>query len=350
LYVNRERLKQLLQEKFTEVPDRHRGDEFCIICPDCGDDRSGHRSINLRTGLTNCFLCNRGGHIDSWLKKHGVEPDDDFGVNEGRHDWTLAIEKLVYGQRRRVSYGSADPKLPKGFTPLAQERLPRGRKPNIYYTLIAAMAERKRLDVDDFIEAGAGYTMDDAKWEPYCIFPVIEWDTARYYQGRTYCDEPDRPTKRFPGKTLFPEGSVGHLYGYDDVRLPGTRCVVLVESILNALSLKKKFRQQGVQGTVPACCWQRSVSHGQWITLLKQQGHIEEVCIFFDHDATAKAWDAADKALKRYCPRFRVSIAEMPPTCGHTTDPNDDIDTAFQAFTARKRFSKLGHAGVLLSR
>ena len=87
--------------------------------------------------------------------------------------------------------------MPKGFTPLAKDTPPPGKKHSIYYTLIAAMAERKHLDVADFIEVGAGYTRDDPQWEPYTIFPVFEFGTARYYQGRTYVDEADRPTKRF---------------------------------------------------------------------------------------------------------------------------------------------------------
>lgn len=346
--MNGENLKKLLREHFIEVPDRHRGDEFCIICPDCGDDRSGHRSVNLRTGLTNCFLCNRGGHINRWLKDRGVDPEDAFPAFQGQQDWTVAVENLVYGRHRRAyQRRAADPKLPRGFTRLANDKPLPGKKHTIYFTLIAAMAERKHLDVADFIEAGAGYTRDDPQWEPYTIFPVFEFGTARYYQGRTYVDEADRPTKRFPNKALFPEGSAGHLYGFDELRLPSTRCVVLVESILNVLSLRKKFRQQGTQGMVPACCWQASVSHYQWITMLKAH-HLDEVCIFFDHDAIAKAWDAAEKAMKRYGPRFRLSIAEMPPTCGDTTDPNDDVEAALQAFEARKRFSKLGHASALL--
>lgn len=347
--MNVERLKQLLRESFIEVPDRHRGDEFCIVCPDC-KDRSGHRAINLRTGLTNCFLCNRGGHINRWLQAHGVESEDDSLAYEGRQDWTLAVEKLVYGPRRRANHRRAsDPKLPKGFTPLAKDSPPLGKRHSIYFTLIAALADRKHLDVADFIEAGAGYTRDDPQWEPYTIFPVFEYGQPRYYQGRTYVDEADRPTKRFPNKVLFPEGSAGHLYGFDELRLKTTHCAILVESILNALSLKRKLRQEGTQGIVPVCCWQSSVSHDHWLTLLRQH-QLHEVCIFFDHDAIGKAWDAAAKAMKRYGPRFRLTVAEMPPTCGDTTDPNDDVESALQAFKARKRFSKLGHASVLLCR
>lgn len=346
--MNGELLKKLLQENFIEFPDRHRGDEFCIKCPDCEEDHSGHRSVNLRTGLTNCFLCNRGGHIKRWLKDQGVDPEDAFPVFRGQEDWTVAVENLVYRRPRWTNQRwAADPKLPCGFTALANDKPPPGKKHTIYFTLIAAMAERKHLDVADFIGAGAGYTRDDPQWEPYCIFPVMEWNGPRYYQGRTYIDEPDRPTKRFPSKALFPEGSAGHLYGFDEVRSPSTRRVVLVESILNVLALRKKFRQQDTLDIVSACCWQSSVSHYQWLTLLKAR-HLEEVCIFFDHDATAKAWDAAEKALKRYGPRFRITIAEMPPTCGPTTDPNDDVEAALEAFAARKRFSKLGHAVVHL--
>ena len=82
--MNGTQLKQILRETFTEVPDKYRENEFCILCPDC-DDHSGHRSVNLRTGLTNCFKCNRGGHIKSWLKARGVDLEDGvsaFQTNE----------------------------------------------------------------------------------------------------------------------------------------------------------------------------------------------------------------------------------------------------------------------------
>lgn len=341
-------LRQLLEANFNAVAAKHRGDEFCIICPDC-DDKSGHRSVNLKTGATNCFLCHKGGHISRWLKQHGVDVDEVESAVTATGDWMEMFERLdnVCPRRTTLRGWTADAKLPRGFTPLARIRPQPGKPENIYFTLIADMAARKHLDVEDLIAAGAGFTMDDPKWEPYCIFPVKAYGDLRYYQGRTYTDKPDLPTKRFPSKEYFPEGMTAHLYGFDEMRQDSCQRIIVVESILNVLSLRKKLAALGWHDVQPVCCWHSNVSATHW-WLIGRNKQLKEVCIMFDHDAAAKAWKAADKFLSEHTPRFKVSIAEMPATCGRTTDPNDDVEAAIRACESRRQFSQLGYATALL--
>jgi hypothetical protein len=48
-------------------PNTIKGDELyvrCIFCGDSKDHNHAHMTINLNTGLHNCFLCNHGGKVD----------------------------------------------------------------------------------------------------------------------------------------------------------------------------------------------------------------------------------------------------------------------------------------------
>ena len=107
-----------------------------------------------------------------------------------------------------------------------------------------------------------GFTKDFAsKWEPFAIFPGLEYDRIVYYQGRTYYDDPGMSTKRFPNRTEAPLSSKYWIYNIDALNGPGVRMAVVVESILNVLSLQKQFNLEGVTDMVPVCVFKHLVSH-----------------------------------------------------------------------------------------
>lgn len=335
--MNSSQLRQFLEINFRVVPQRCAGDEVVIVCPDC-NDASGNRGVNLRNGLTNCWKCGNGGHVVSLCRRHGIEIDADAFSTAGTDPEALldaVLSGITRPKRRTSSVGEL--RLPHGFTPLAKDRVYKpGRKHSVYYDLIARMAERKHLKVEDLTEVGAGYTRDDPQWEPYCIFPVVSrWRSLAYWQGRAY-DETTVPGKRFPSRLDCPQGMSTSLYSHPTFPYWTARVLVVVESILNVITLTKRFRELGWTDVAPVSTFRAGVSLHQWRMLM--DGCVEELCLLFDHDATSKAQQFAEFGAQHYGRTSRIfTLAAMPATCGPKTDPNDDVDAAMAALLARCR-------------
>jgi hypothetical protein len=219
--------------------------------------------------------------------------------------------------------------LPKGFTPIL-------RNPKSIYTkLITKMAHRKNLEYQDLTEAGVGYTMDDPRWEPFAIFPVYEYDTCVYFQGRTYVDVPGETTKRFPSRNQIKWGAGYWVYNIDTVRAVRPTTVIIVESILNVLSLRWKLRELGWSDVVPVCVFKHHLSQVQAIKLLRCKG-VKEFCLLFDHDAIEKTWQSVGYIGNK----VKVTVAEMPMKDGNKKlDPNDDVEAAIDAIEKRSLYT-----------
>jgi hypothetical protein len=321
------KLRREIDALFTVVPDRCSGDEVVIICPiqGCGD-RTGNRSINLKNGKTNCWRCNRAfSSFEKMCRALGLEVSGDDLTEPDLSSAEQALEVLK--PPKLISPVIAEVKLPRGFTPLAKD------PDSIYTRLIADMAERKHLSLQDFEAAGVGFTKLDPRWEPYAIFPVREWGRVVYFQGRLYQERPGEPTKRFPARHEAPLSSRYWVYNLDAARQRNVKVVVVVESILNVLSLERKFCQEGVAHEVAAVgVFKHAVSTPQ-AAKLRALRHVREFCFMFDADATDAAWKAAANFQN-----FRAaSVAELPAVGGNLTfDPNDDAHVAYGAFLRRK--------------
>jgi len=319
-------LKSEIEHTFQIAPMRSTQDELVFVCPECGDT-SGNRAVNLRTGLTSCWRCGKGksgkGNFLAWAKANGYRFTnnlDSTGVPV--EDFLVEPESIA----SKVPYVK-EIDLPRGFIPLRDE------PDSGYAKLIGKMAVRKRLTLKDFIAAGAGFTRDDNLWEPFCIFPVQELRKTVYYQGRTYTDIEGQTTKKFPSRREVPHGASCWLYNYDDFYDRRVPTVIVVESILNVLSLKKKLRQLNVKDVVPLCVFKHNISTVQ-ATKLFSCKWLKEVCMMFDHDAIAATWNQMNSLASR----TKVTIAEMPFLDGNKKlDPNDDVDAAWEAFENRKR-------------
>lgn len=320
-------LKHEIENTFRIVPDKSTSEELVFMCPECGD-HSGHRAVNLKTGKTFCWRCNKGknnkGFFLAWAKALGYQFSDDGGRS-------LPVEQVLYGEDGQESAVPViqEVKLPKGFTQIKH------RPKSVYNTLIGDMAKRKNLMLEDFYEAGVGYTMDSPLWEPFAIFPVREYDMPVYYQGRTYIDVPGETTKKFPSRNEVKYGAAYWVYNIDEVRASKPKTVVIVESILNVLSLRWKLRELGWHKTiVPVCVFKHHISQVQIIKLVRTE--VKEFCLLFDHDAIAATW----RNVSRLADRCRVTIAEMPMKDGNEKmDANDDVEAAIDAIKNRKLFT-----------
>lgn len=328
--LNAAALKRIVHALFDVVENRSTDTEMTIICPQpgCGDS-SGNRSINLQTGVTNCWRCGVAGPLVKWAAKLGHEIDTD---DEGLYfDNDLKLEGLEFTKKtgEMVPYVN-DITLPSGFVPLADE------PDSGYARLVARMAKRKNLTLEDFIAARAGFTRTNPRWEPYCIFPTHEWDNLVYYQGRTYSDTPGESTKRFPSKYEIPLGSRYWVYNIDALRQKTARKAVVVEAIFNVLSLKRVLRDPSV---VPIAVFKHKLSRAQ-VFKIAQCRHLEEVNLMFDSDATGEAWASCAGLVNQ----FEVTVTEMP----HKVDPNDDAVRALELFGKRRKFSSVSRLDYLV--
>ena len=329
-------LKQEIENAFTVVRDRCTPDELVILCVECGD-KTGNRGINLKTGLTHCWRCNKGqsnrGYFLAWARALGYR----FAADDGS---SVPVEQLLYRADEEVSSVPLvkEVELPRGFTPIL-------RKPKSVYTeLIIQMAERKNLLFEDFVEANVGFTMDDPYWEAYAIFPVYEYGMPVYYQGRTYTDVPGETTKRFPSRSHVKWGAGYWVYNIDAVRQEKPEVVVVVESILNVLSLRWKLQELGCKTMVPVCVFKHHVSKVQALKLIHCAG-LKEICLLFDHDAIDATW----RSVGYLGNRMRMTVAEMPMLDGNRKcDPNDNVEAAIRAIGDRKLYTVASASSRLL--
>lgn len=333
-----ERLRHELAAHFQVVKDRGGVDEVIIICPVPGcQDKTGNRSVNTRTLWTNCWRCSdkQPHHVKTLFRSVGLDWEDDHILEPEE------IRAILRGEPGKPLTPVQDVQLPEGFEFLAENRK------SCYHRFCREMAERKHLTIEDLESIEAGFTRS-GDWEPYCIFPVYEGPRTVYYQGRTYTDDGFDTTKKFPSKRQVPYGANYWIHGLDELANPKITSVVLIESVLNRLSLKKKFLELGVTEMAPVCIFTHFLSRAQIAKLLRYR-NVKEWCFLFDSDSTAMAHKTAINCLSA----IKATVAEMPHgvnedgTARTTNDANDDVESAITAIEKRVKPNEMN---VLRSR
>lgn len=319
-------LRSEIDRLFSVVTHRSTTDEVVIVCPQPGcQDSSGNRSINLKNGLTNCWRCNVGGPFVQWAKRLGYEVDQSA-------ESTVSVDAL-----RQMSFDLdktakavqfvQEVNLPKGFIRIIDE------PESIWSIRIGQMADRKNLTFDDLANAQVGFTREGS-WEPFAIFPVWEWDRVVYYQGRTYVDIPGQSTKKFPSKHDVRFGSANWVYNIDNARKTRATTVIVVESILNVLSLQKELSARGLDFVEPVAVFKHHISSAQARKLLALRD-VKEICLLYDADSTL----AAKKEAQKFVGLRKMSVIEMPfKANGSTQDANDNAKLAVDLFLQRQFF------------
>ncbi len=325
------KLRRLIDLHFDVVEDRSSGDEVTIICPEDGcPDRSGNRSINIVSGATNCWRCSScNGSVFQLFRSQEIDASEvftEFQIDSDADPFADdELDQAVESIEQSPEPGGHEVDLPQGFTALADDPT------SVYAQMIGAMAVRKNLDFQAFADAGVGFTKI-GDWEPFAIFPVYEFGKAVYYQGRTYAKRFEGGvTKKFPSKKQLPFGSSHWLYNWDSARQEDTSCLIVVESMLNVISLRRALSRHGIRGVVPVAVFKHKVSPPQLRKMLATPA--TELCFMFDGDATTSAWSDA-QAISSY---RKCSVATMPVG----TDANDDAELAVARFLARSEYSSI---------
>lgn len=321
----RSELQLVLSNHFELVPNRSTADELVIICPSCppnNPDTTGNRAVNIKTLRTNCWRCGIGGQLVPWCRKVGVKLDlsADQLKSASVDELDSLLAELDRPPVKATGYVPSVP-LPKGFTRLdtSPERS--------YHKLIGRMAVRKRLTLDAFKAAGAGYTEEDDRWEPFAIFPCYEWGRPVYYQGRTYVDTPGESTKLFPSRKECPLSSRYWVYNIDKLR-GGGKIAILVEAVLSVLSLELELAKRGIKDAVPVGCYKHHLSDNQRTKILACNP--KEVCVMFDGDS----YDASVKTAISMVNATQASAIRLFDD-DRRKDPNDDAAAAIDLFEAR---------------
>jgi hypothetical protein len=319
---------------FEVVKPRSTPEEICIICPvpGCGD-KTGNRHINLKTLRTHCFRClePQPNHVKTLFRLIGHEFSQDHVLD------VQELQEVLDGELRPALTPIQDIPLPAGFRRLSENRQ------SCYWRFCRDMARRKHLDIEDLEEAGAGFVREGL-WEPYCVFPVYEGRHLVYYQGRTYTDDGFTLTKRFPSRQDVPYGMSFWIYNLDALANPAVRTVIIVESILNVLSLRRRLRQAGLSDYAAICTFTHRLSRPQ-VFKLDRYRHITEICVLFDSDSYGLAVQSAQQ-LDHLRDNLicRLSVARMPVGVNPdgsprpTNDANDDVEAAWRAVAERQPF------------
>ena len=329
--MNPDKLRHQIASIFQIVKERSSDEEICIICPvpGCGD-RSGNRHINIKTLYTNCWRCpsTQPHHVKTLFRILGLEFEDQHVLEPEE------LAELLRGKPQKALTPLQEVTLPEGFEMLSENR------DSCYWGFCREMAERKHLGIEDLESACAGFTRE-GDWEPFCIFPVIEGPRAVYYQGRRYSDEGVEKTKKFPSKKVVPYGPSYWLYNLDALEPKSVELVIMVESILNTLSLKRRVQELKLDASiVPVCVFTHYISRSQ-VAKMQRYKHVKDWCILFDSDST----DLAEETAMSLSAILPTSVATMPHgknadgSVRQTNDANDDVDTALLAVDSRKESS-----------
>ena len=315
--------KLTVSSVFEVVNDRCNDEEIVFLCPEQGcNDKSGNRSVNARSGLTSCWRCGKGGDFYKWARRLGVEVEPDE-VSASLDVVTHELDAALADRKKKAVYAVQVP-LPRGFQLV--ENYPRAYQAR----RISRMAQRKNLTVGDMISAGVGFT-DSGDWDAYAIFPVIEWGRVVYYQGRTFDDPDYGSTKKFPSRSVCPYGSRHWVYGIDEAR--SATKVVIVESILNVLSLRREFKRLGIDDVVPLAVFKHKISAEQVIKLAGLR-YLKEMCLMFDSDAISASY--GEVAGSESLSKITKTVVEMP----EGVDANDDAELAVRLWQQRKPVSR----------
>lgn len=317
-------LKQEIENTFDIIRSRSSARELTFLCPEpgCGDE-SGNRSVNLKNGMTNCWRCGVGGSFVAWAGRLGYHFNNSVDFSS-----TVDLKKILNAkpEQRSILPVIKAVKMPQGFTRMKDE------PDSVYTRFIGRMAVRKNLQLEDLLEMDCGFTRKDPLWEPFAIFPVYEYGTPVYYQGRTYTDVEGQTTKKFPSNSVLEYGAKYWIYNIDELRDSKAEIALVVESVLNVLSLKRYIRENNIANVVPVAVFKHRVSVEQFYKLSKIRT-LKEICLLFDHDAITESWADA----RRFVNKYQITVAEMPSGPNNKKlDPNDDVVLGWQAFEQRK--------------
>ena len=315
-------IKQFVEVNFTVVKERYGGDELAFICPQPGcQDHTGNRSVNLKSQKTSCFRCNIGGSFSAWVARLG------YDIGEGDKTVSTTMELLEMLDKKTestiVKPVNVKVKLPKGSI-----RLNHG---SAYVKAIERMAIKKHLSLDDMLNADVHVNYTNPQWDSYAIFPVYEWGKLVFYQGRLIAANEGMLPKRNPSRMAVPFGAKFWAYNIDEARRPEVEIVIVLESILNVLSLRKKIHELGIPNVAPVCVFKHYLSRPQAVKIL-ECSNIKEVCFLYDADATADAWRQSVNMVNN----VNCTVAQMLWTAERPTlDANDDVDLAWDAILKR---------------
>src|SRR4051812_49135424 len=89
-------LKSQVEALFEVVRHKSTSEELAFICPEptC-TDKSGHRSVNLKSGKTGCFICNKGGDFVFWARKLGYPLKDEQRISSPANLTDITYEKFI---------------------------------------------------------------------------------------------------------------------------------------------------------------------------------------------------------------------------------------------------------------
>lgn len=330
-------LHSFVDSTFDIIRDRCTREELVFVCPQPGcPDSTGNRSVNLKTGKTSCWRCQVGGDFVFWVKKLGYEIEDQpISMRPASELDSVLMER----KEKEIIPIISGISLPQGFTSV------KDNLSSAFTRAIERMAKSKNLELDDMIKAGVGFSVMNHEWEPYAIFPVVEWGRVVYYQGRLHRRDTNLKGKKFPSRSSVPLGAKYWVYNFDAIRARKPDTVVVVESILNVLSLEKRFIELN-EPAVAVCVFKHAMSHPQRVKLIRSG--VKEICYMYDVDAISNAW----KQARFTSDHLLTTVAELDPKKSlkldlsrpedqekaKKWDANDDVDCALIAYHDRKRF------------
>lgn len=242
------------------------GDELGMICPNSGcDDSGGHFSVNVNTGMYNCFKCHTSGSMA-------------YEIACNRSEWSSVVLSGRTSLKKTSSSASSLPLLASEFHIAIYMAVHKQGKASVLQQKMAERAYRYCIGRGVTSEQIRNYQLYIKPFDNRVYFPY--WDDSGnevFYMGRAI-DDVTEP------KTIEPVGVEKPLFGRH-VRML-TDVVVLVEGVFDHLVTPKSYALMG-----------SSISEEQIETLVGDG--IKSAFILLDPDAGEQAVRSSKKLAKR---------------------------------------------------
>jgi DNA primase len=267
------------------------GREFIMESVFVPNDWKKHLSINIDSGLWQCFKSGRSGNFTSFYAK--VEDLSYFRAQK-----ELIIKNFEF-------LGEEVPELAR-----TEQQLELDTSELIPITLSSAYSEDKdivaawsflfgrKLFIEDYEEEAPFYLCTKGKFHNRIIIPFVKDDIVYFFQGRTLLDA--RPKYLNPSTEIAPRSS-DILYPYEE----DADHLVICEGPLDARSLQL----QGVNATCTLGC---SVSPRQAEILSTFGG---KIVVGYDNDEAGRRGIEKFETLRKERRMPKINICPLPESC-----------------------------------
>ena len=283
-----------------------KGREIWFSCP-FHDEKTGSFSVNGKTGQFKCLGCGESGNLITLIADlEGISNKKSFKLLKnlaGLGDYEMGLEELRK-KVQSVENSLSEQKVKKLLGVKKGERVLMPPTINLTPKALKYLSDRN-ISNEEIIRRKIRYC-DYGYFKERIIVPIYDFENGKRYsfearlsrKTKVIIDEDGEEEEE--KKVLYPKGFPINVTVYNGHRcmIKGTKKIILVEGIMDALSLTSR----GIKNTVT--CFGTNLTENQVRMLTK---YFQSMTILYDNDSGGI--DSAKKIRKQLHSMMNVKIA-----------------------------------------